>query len=162
LIVGRIVRPHGVQGDLAMRVITDYPERLSEIETLYVGSDYQPYSVVLVRHHRKGIILRLDGVGDRNTAEFLRDQMVYVHISDAVPLEEGEYYLFQLEGIRVVTDEGQELGHLTGLIETGANDVYVITGADGREILIPAIPDVIKQVDVAGRVMTIHLLEGLL
>lgn len=145
-----------------MKIITDYPEKLLQIETLYVGPDHLPYRVRRMRRHFDGMIIQLDGVADRNAAEALREMMVYIHISDAVPLEEGEYYLFQIEGIRVVTDEGLELGHLTNLIETGANDVYVITGPQGQEILIPAIPEVIQEVDTAGGVMTVHLLDGLM
>jgi 16S rRNA processing protein RimM len=94
-------------------------------------------------------------------AEGLREQFVHVHVDDAVPLEDGEYYLFQIEGIQVVTEDGESLGHLSGLLETGANDVYVITTPEGDEILLPVIPDVIKKVDVPGGVMIVHLLEGL-
>ncbi len=161
LIVGRITRPHGIRGEVAMRNMTDYPERLLEVETLYVGPEHRPYRVKRMRRHADGMLIAFEGVGDRNLAAVLREQFVYIHISDAVPLEEGEYYLFQIEGIRVVTEDGRQLGRLTGLIETGANDVYIITSDEGKEVLIPAIPEVIQDVDVPGRVMTVKLLEGL-
>ena len=161
LIVGRITRPHGIRGEVAMRSMTDYPERLLEVETLYVGPDRRPYRVKQMRRHADGMLIAFEGIGDRNLAAVLREQFVYVHISDAVPLEEGEYYLFQIAGIRVVTEEGRQLGRLTGLIETGANDVYIITSDEGKEVLIPAIPEVIQDVNIPGRVMTVKLLEGL-
>ena len=156
------MRPHGVRGEVGMKLITDYPERLSQIGTLYIGPEHQPYLVKRMRRHSTGMIIHLEGLSDRDAAETLRGMFVHIHIDDAIPLEEGEYYLFQIEGIQVITDTGQVLGHLTDLIETGANDVYVITASDGQQILLPAIPEVIQKVDVVAGVMTVHLLEGLL
>lgn len=161
LIVGRVVRPHGVRGDVAMKIMTDYPERLVDIETLYIGPDYEPYIIERVRSHKIGLLVKFKEINDRDEAEVLRDQFVNVHISNAIPLEEGEYYLYELEGMRVVTDEGEELGTLTDYIETGANDVYIVSTPEGGEILLPAIPDVIKDVDRDGKIMTVTLLEGL-
>lgn len=145
-----------------MKALTDYPERLLDARVLYVGSEHRAYRVERISAHRGRVLLQVESITDRDGAEALRGELVYIRIEDAVPLEEGEYYLYQIEGIRVVTDEGQELGRLTGLIETGANDVYIITSPEGKEILIPAIPQVIVGVDVPGSVMTVHLLEGLL
>jgi 16S rRNA processing protein RimM len=129
---------------------------------LYVGPDHRPYVVQRMRRHENRMIVHFAGLRDRDQAERLRNQFVYIHIDNAVPLEDGEYYLYQVEGIRVVSDEGQELGRLTGLIETGANDVYVVTSLDGGEILLPVIPQVIQNVDIPGGVMTVHLIEGLI
>jgi 16S rRNA processing protein RimM len=145
-----------------MKVITDYPERLPEIETLYVGPAFEPYKVKRVRFQAGGALMLFAGIEDRDSAELLRDMMVYIHIDDAVPLEEGEYYLFQIMGAQVVTGDGQVLGTLTDLLETGANDVYVVTAPDGREILIPVIPEVVRHVDVNKKVVTIDLLDGLI
>ncbi len=156
------MRAHGIRGEVSMRVITDYPERLSTLETLYIGGQHQPYTIQQMRPHKDGLLLRLAGVADRSDAELLRQQMVYIHIEDAIPLEEGEFYLFELEGIRVVTDEGEELGTFKDFIETGANDVYIITHPERGEILLPAIPEVIMKVDLDARVMTVHLLDGLI
>jgi 16S rRNA processing protein RimM len=162
LIVGQIIRPHGVRGEVGVKVMTDYPERLATLDTLFVGSEHQPYGVQRLRRHEDRMIIHFAGLRDRDQAERLRNQFVYIHIDDAVPLEDGEYYLYQVEGIRVVSDDGQELGRLTGLIETGANDVYVVTSPDGNEILLPVIPQVIQKVDIPGGVMTVHLIEGLI
>jgi 16S rRNA processing protein RimM len=159
--VGKIARPHGVRGEIGMKLLTDHPERLLSVEMLYVGGDYQPHRVRRMRRHLDGMIIHFADVGDRNAAEMMRDRAVYIHVSDAVPLEDGEVYLYQIEGIRVVTDVGEELGKLTDLIETGANDVYVITGEDGGELLLPAIPEVILKIDVPSGVMIVRLLEGL-
>lgn len=161
LLVGRIIRPHGVRGEVGMRLMTDHPEHLLGLKKLYLGPEYKPYQVTRMRRHQEGMIIQFVEVKDRDQAELLRETMVYIHIQDAIPLEDGEYYLFQIEGILVVTEEGEELGRLTGLIETGANDVYVITTPSGGELLLPAIPDVIKKVDVQAGRMIVQLLEGL-
>ena len=161
LIVGEVLRPHGVRGELHMRVLTDYPERLGNLETLYFGPDHVPHRITGVRRHREAVLLRLEDVNDRDSAAHFRDMLVYVAREDAVPLEEGEYYLFQLSGLTVVTEEGRELGTMVDIIETGANDVYVVKGAQG-EVLLPAIPQVIREVDVEGGRIVVHLIDGLL
>lgn len=161
LIVGKIARAHGVRGEVGMKLMTEHPEHLLNVKTFYLGPDFTPYEVDRIRRHQEGMIILFKKIVNRQMAEELRSHLVYVHLEDAVPLEEGEYYLFQIEGIRVVTDDGEDLGRLSGLIETGANDVYVITSGGGNEILLPAIPEVILNVDVDAGVMTVHLLEGL-
>jgi 16S rRNA processing protein RimM len=144
-----------------MKLMTEHPEHLQTLKRVYIGPQHKKYEVKRMRRHHTGMIIQLAEITDRDQAELLRDQMVHIAIKDAIPLEDGEYYLYQIEGIRVVSEEGEDLGKLTGLIETGANDVYVITTPEGKELLLPAIPDVIKHVDVPSKVMTVHLLEGL-
>ncbi len=161
LIVGKIARPHGVRGEVGMKLMTNHPEHLLNVKVLYLGPDMKPHKVTRMRRHHEGMIITFENITDRDMAELLREHLVHVHRKDAVPLEAGEYFLFQIEGIRVVTDDGEELGRLTGYIETGANDVYIVTSAEGQEILLPVIPDVILKVDVPARIMTVRLLEGL-
>jgi len=144
-----------------MKIITDYPERLGALETLYLGPEYTPRRVIGIRRHRDGLLLDLEGIPDRDAAEQFRDMLVHVSIEDAVPLEEGEHYLFELLGLQVVTEGGRELGTLNDVIETGANDVFVVNGPDG-EVLLPDIPQVVRQVDVPGGRIVVHLLDGLL
>jgi 16S rRNA processing protein RimM len=146
-----------------MKALTAYPEHLSTQMQLYVGTRHQPFAIRRIRRRDEAMLLvQFEGINDRNAAESLREEMVYVHIDNAVPLEEDEYYLYQIEGIKVVTSDGEELGQITDIIETGANDVYVVTTPDGAEHLIPAIEDVIQSVDVAEGLMVVRLLDGLL
>lgn len=144
-----------------MKLMTEYPGRLEPGRTLYVGPGYTPRIIRRIRSHQSGVLLQFKDITDRDAAEALRGAFVHVPLEEAVPLEEGEYYLYQIEGIRVVSDAGEELGRLTGYIETGANDVYIVTTPEAGEILLPAIPEVILTVDLEERVMTVHLLEGL-
>lgn len=145
-----------------MKLITDYPENLKVGKRIFLGPEQQPQRLLAIRPHREGALIRIEGVEDRDAADLLRGQMVQVHLTDAVQLAEGEYYFFQLQGIQVLTDDGAELGHFDGYIETGANDVYIIRSERYGEILLPAIPEVIRKVDIAAGQMTVHLLEGLL
>jgi 16S rRNA processing protein RimM len=161
LIVGEVQRPHGVRGELHMRVMTDYPDRLSALETLYFGPDHDPRRLVGVRRHREAVLLRLEGVDDRDAAEPYRGMLVYVALEDAVPLEEGEYYLYQLVGLQVLSEDGRQIGTLVDVLETGANDVYVVDGPLG-EVLLPAIPQVVRQVDVPGGRIVVRLMDGML
>jgi len=161
LIVGQIARPHGVRGEMAMKILTDFPEHLADVETFYLGSHYEPLHAIRLRRVTGGILVLFDGVTSREQAERYRGALTHISLKDAVPLRDGEVYLYQIQGIRVVTEDGEELGRLADLIETGANDVYIVKNEQGEELLLPAIPDVIRNIDVAKQVMTVHLLAGL-
>jgi len=156
-----VLRPHGVRGELRVEILTDYPERLPSHRILYIGPEPTPYQVEGVRFHRGAALIKLAGCDDRNAAEELRGQWVQISIEAAVPLEEGEYYHFQVVGVEVVTTEGEPLGRVAEVIETGANDVYVVHGPRG-EVLIPAIEDVVRELDLEARRMIVEILPGLL
>lgn len=159
--VGRVVRPHGVRGELRAELLTDYPERLTTHPVLYLGPDLQPYPVESVRFHKGAALLQLTGCTDRNAAEELRGQLIQIPMQEAIPLEEEEYYHFQMIGVEVFTEEGERLGRVAEVIDTKANDVYVVRGPRG-ELLIPAIEEVVQELDVEGRRMVVHILPGLL
>ncbi len=161
LAIGRIVRPHGIQGEVRMDIFTDYPERVAELPAVYVGPNRERYEVKRARLHKERLLLHLDGVDGRDAAEMLRGLLVEVNLEDAVPLEMDEYYEFQLVGLQVETVDGTELGELIEILDTsGANDVYVVHGFYG-EMLLPATEEVIREVDLEAGVMRVHLLPGL-
>lgn len=167
LVLGRVLRPHGVQGELFLKVLTDYPERIGVLSEVYFatdadGTDATVIPVSSARRHRNGLILRCEAVRDRDEADALRDRWVLVPLEDAVPLEEGEYYLFQLIGLEVVTVDGERLGALEEVIETGANDVYVVRGGPRGEVLIPAAPHMVIDIDFEARRVTVDPPDGLL
>ena len=163
LVVGFLRRPHGVKGEMLMDVHTDFPERLKTGKTVFVGDEYRPKVIASLRAHAAGILVRLRGVKSPEDAGQYRNTWVCVATADRPALPEGEYYHHQLLGLNVVTDEGHDLGVLVDVLETGANDVYVVRGAtDGIEVLLPAIPPVILEVRLADRQMRVHLLDGLI
>ena len=162
LVVGFLRRPHGVKGEMLMDVHTDFPERIKTGMTVFVGDDYQPMVIASRRGHAKGMLIRFRGIKTPEDAGLYRNTWVYVPTADRPSLPEGEYYHHQLIGLNVVTDDDFELGILADIVETGANDVYVIRDADGKETLLPAIPLVILDVDLVARQMRVHLLDGLI
>jgi 16S rRNA processing protein RimM len=105
--------------------------------------------------------LKLSGVADRTQAEQLRGQLVQVPVEEAMPLPEGSYYMYQLLGLQVITTEGEMLGPIVNILETGANDVYVVD-RQGKELLLPAIADVVQSVDLAKGQMIIKIIDGLI
>ncbi|MGC9348263.1 MAG: ribosome maturation factor RimM [Anaerolineae bacterium] len=162
LAVGRVLRPHGIRGELKIEVLTDYPERLVELDKVYIGESYQPHEVVSARPHKKAVLLKLKEYQDRNAAEELRDELVYVAIEDAIPLEEDEYYEYQVEGLEVITDEGDLLGEVVDVLTVPrGHDVLVVHGPVG-ETLIPMIEDIVVELDLDAGRMVIHPLPGLL
>jgi 16S rRNA processing protein RimM len=166
LAVGRVLRPHGIRGEVRVEIITDYPERLGQHACFYLALPDSPeavrcYAVEKLRQHQGVLLLKLSGCDDRNAADELRGMLVQVPLEKAVPLEQGEYYHFQLIGVRVETEDGEWLGQVAKVLETGANDVYVVRGPQG-ELLLPAVGDVVLDLDVESRRMVVRLLQGML
>ncbi len=162
LAVGRITRPHGVHGEVRVELLTDVPERFEWLDAVYVGEKNPRRTVIeSVRYHQGVVLLRLAGYPTRDEADALRGELLQVPESEAVPLEEGEYFLYQLAGLNVFTEAGTRIGRLSEILETGANNVFVVNGDNGQHLL-PDIPDVIKEIDIENGRITIHLLPGLI
>ncbi|MGB7341527.1 MAG: ribosome maturation factor RimM [Phototrophicaceae bacterium] len=168
LLLGEVLRPHGIRGELRMRILTDHPERfLNELDVIYLGSDpkdndAQLYNLKSARFHKDYLLITLVEVKDRNAAELLRGRKVMIDIDRAIPLEEGEYYLYQLIGLTVQTTDGIELGQIKEVIETGANDVYVVKGREFGELLLPAHSETIVNMNFDEKRITMQLPDGLL
>ncbi len=148
LAVGRLRRPHGVQGEMVMDILTGFPERLKAGKNVFVGEAHQPVRIVSMRGHDRSLIIRLAGLETPEEAGRYRNAILYVRSTDLPDLPEGEYYHHQLLGLAVVDEAGQRLGTLDHILETGANDVYVVKNADGKELLLPAVEEVILAVDL--------------
>jgi len=166
VVVGQVRRPHGIRGEVRAEILTDYPERIAQHDYLYLAhpetpDDAERYELESVRPHKGVLLVKLAGCDDRDTAEELRGMLVQVPLEDAVPLDEGEYYHFQLEGMDVVTETGEWLGRVGEVLRGGAHDVYLVRGPRG-EVLLPAVEDVILELDLEARKMTVHLLPGML
>lgn len=161
LAVGRIVGPHGIRGELKVEVMTDFPARFEPGSTLWVEGFDEPCEVVSSRTHKRFLLVHLDCFGDRTQAEPLRGLHLQVPRQQAMPLPEGEFYSDELQGLRVETVEKVELGTLVEVVWTGANDVYIVQGEFG-ELLLPAIAEVVQEVDLQKGRMVVQLLPGLI
>ena len=157
MIVGRIVAPHGVRGDLRIFPDIERPEIFKSLTTLSI--DGKVYKIISARPHKNIYILRVEGVEDRNGAELLVNRTVKAKICDLPVLKNGEYYYFQLIGMTVVSDTGEIVGKIKEIIETGANDVYTVMTSEGKEMYLPAIPSCILSADPAKKIMMVHLPE---
>lgn len=161
LSVGFLRRPHGVRGEIIMDLHTDFPERMKKGRRLFVGEDYKPVTLTSVRPYKTGMLVKFENIDTPEEAGMFRNQWVYVLAKD-VPLPEGQHYKHELLGLRVVDEDGKPLGELVEILETGANDVYVVAGDTGKEILLPAIPSVILDLDFERGILKVHLLDGLI
>lgn len=160
LVVGRIIAPHGVRGELKVEVQTDFPQRFQPGAPIWLQDEAEPMHVVIARAQGNFLLVRFDAIPTRIEAELLRDRLLLVPRSLAMPLPEGEYYSDDLQGLAVTTSDGDELGVLVDVWWTNANEVYVVEGPWG-EILLPAIADVVQEVDLQNRRMLVKLLPGL-
>jgi 16S rRNA processing protein RimM len=160
LAAARVRRPFGIKGEMLLELLTDFPNRLARHEHLYAGEERRPLEIGAVRRHGEEWLLSLAEVRDRDAAEALRGEILYLRYGDLPPLPPGVYYLHQIEGLSVFTEAGEALGRVKEILKTGANDVYVVRGEQG-EILLPAIPQVIREIRVAEGRMIVRLMEGL-
>lgn len=162
--VGVITSTHGLKGEVKVYPTTDYPERFEEIEEVLLdtGRSKLPLEIQNVRYFKNLVILKFKGINDINDIEKYKQCSLWVTRENATPLYEDEYYIADLIGCKVFLEDGSEFGELVQVMETGANDVYVINMTDGKEVLVPAIKDCILDIDIENQKMVIHLLDGLL
>lgn len=160
--IGKVVAPFGLRGEMKVFLLTDIPDRFGHLERVFVGAEHKAYGVQAVRPYKGDVvILKLREVGDATRAEMMRNKEITIPLSELASLPENAYYQHDILGMEVETVRGQNVGRIVDFIETGSNDVYVVEGAGGKQILIPAIKDVVKQVDLRRRMMYIDPIAGL-
>ena len=160
--VGVISSTHGVRGEVKVFPTTDDPQRFKSLKNVILdtGKEQIPLEIQGVKFFKQFVILKFKGIDNINDIERYKRRSLFVTREDAVELEKDEYYIADLIGMDVITDEGEE-GKLVDVIETGANEVYVVEFDKYGEVLIPAIHDCILDVDIEAMSMKVHLLEGL-
>ncbi len=162
--VGVITSTHGIRGEVKVYPTTDDVRRFKKLKTVTADTGHE--SLVLhirsVKFFKQFVILSFDEYNDINEVGFLKKASLTIDRSDAVSLDKDEYFVADLIGLKCITDTGETLGEIKDVLETGANDVYVIRQADNSELLVPAIKDCILGVDMDEGIMRIHLLEGLI
>ena len=160
VVVGHVAAPWGILGELRIDPLTDNPERFLPGSVLCLRG--RPTKIARSRKSGRLFIVKLDGVDDRNAAEALRGEPLTISPEEAPPLSrEGTYYHFQIIGMEVFDESGDYLGEVAEILRTGGNDVYTVRDGDGREVLLPAIADVVLDVDTQEGKMTVRVPEGL-
>ena len=164
--VGCVATTHGVRGEVKVYPTTEEPQRFKKYKEVLLKDPQERREdrcmhIESVKFFKQMVIVKFKECETMEDADRLRGAELYVPREKAVPLQENEYYISDLIGMQVESDEGVLLGVLDDVMQTGANDVYVVKQADGKEILLPAIKECIKLVDVNARHMTVHLMPGL-
>ena len=161
--IGQIVNTFGIKGMVKIVPFTDNIERFDELKKVYIVNkkSRKEYEVEEVKYHKNMVLMKFKGIEKVEDAENLRNCYLEIDRKDAKQLEEDTYYIVDLIGLDVYTDEGKNLGKLDDVFNTGSNDIYVVKDELGKQILLPAIKEVIKNVDLENKRITVHLLEGL-
>ncbi|MDK2821045.1 MAG: rRNA processing protein RimM [Clostridia bacterium] len=164
IIIGKVINTHGLRGEVKVLPLTDFPERFRSDLKLYLeqGEKIHTVTVNRVRTQGRHLIIKFSEINDANEAEKLRGALLKVEPWEVEPLPPGHYYIFQLVGASVFTTDGDFLGTLREVIATGANDVFVVKNDENKEILIPALKDVVKNIDLDKGKIEIKIIPGLL
>lgn len=162
--VGVITSAHGIKGEVKVFPTTDDAKRFKELKEVILdtGKEYIPMEIEHVKFFKNMVILKFRGYDNINEIEKYKSRDLLITRDQAVDLEPDEYFITDLIGLAVVSDQGAELGTLKDVLETGANDVYVVAMKDGKELMLPAIGDCILNVDLEQGRMEVHVLEGLM
>jgi len=156
---GKITSTHGIRGEVKIYPYTDDVDNILNLKKIYIES--KEYKVNSIRFHKNMFITKIMGINTANEAETFRNKLVQREIDENEELEEDTYYIKDLIGLDVYLENNQLFGKIKDVFQTGANDVYVIQTVDEKEVLIPAIKSVVKDVDIDGNKMIIELMEGL-
>lgn len=161
--IGQIVNTYGIKGFLKVVPYTDDITRFESLKSIYVETknSLKTFIIEEVKYSKNLVLLKLKGIDDINSATIYKNCYLKIDRKDAVELPEDSYFIIDLIGITVYTDRHKELGNIVDVYSTGANDIYVVKNELGKQVLLPAIGEVIKNVDIKDKKMIVHLIEGL-
>ena len=161
--IGQIVNTFGIRGEVKVTPFTDDINRFDNLKKVYVKTRKEDklYKVEGVRYHKNMVLLKLEGIENPEQAELLKNAYLEIDREDAIPLEEGQYFIVDLIALEVYTDEGRLLGKVDDIYNTGANDIYVVKNELGMTKLLPGIKEVIKQINLEEKKILVNLIEGL-
>lgn len=163
--IGRVANTHGVKGMMKILPTTDDPKRFELLNEVYfedAKGKTEKFKIKNIKYQKQFVLLQVEGIDDMNTAELYKQSIVKIPKELALPLEDDEYYISDLIGLEVYTEDGNRLGDLKDIIFTGSNEVYVVDNGTKNGLLIPAIKDCIKEVDIDNNKIVVSLLEGLI
>lgn len=162
--IGQIVNTFGIKGMVKIKPFTDDINRFDRLEKVYIKNkkSNKEYEIEEVKYHKNMVLMKLKGIDTPEDADLLRQSYLLVDRENEEPLEEGTYYIVDLLGLEVFTDEGNLLGKVDDIFNTGSNDIYVVKDELGKQILLPGISEVIKEVDIENKKIIVHLIQGLI
>lgn len=162
--IGQIVNTFGIKGFVKVNSWVNDVTRFDDLKKVYIKirKSLKELEIEEVKYHKNQVLLKFKGVETVEQAEMLRNAILEIDRKDAIPLEEGEYFIADLLESEVYTDEGKKLGILEDIFNTGSNDIYVVKNELGKSILLPRIKDVFKEIDVENKKIIVHLIEGLI
>ena len=162
--IGQIVNTFGIKGFVKVNPWVNDVTRFDDLKKVYIKirKELKTLEIEEVKYHKNQVLLKFKGVETVEQAEMLRNAILEIDRKDAIPLEEGEYFIADLLESEVYTDEGEKLGILEDIFNTGSNDIYVVKNELGKSILLPRIKDVFKEIDVENKKIVVHLIEGLI
>jgi 16S rRNA processing protein RimM len=165
-LIGKVLRPQGIKGEVKVIPVSPRPERFEKLKKVFLKQDnIQTYTIEKVRlagESSRFVYIKFKEITTRTAAESLRDAEILIEQGDLIQLQENEYFIHDLIGCRVVSEQGAYIGEIVDVWQLSSNDIYVLQAESGKEILIPAIRDVVKKVIPEAKQVIIHLLEGLL
>ena len=161
--VGKIINTHGLRGDVKIVTWTDYPEDFEEIDKVYIRrkTGDEVLTITNVKYQKNNIIVKFKEIADINEAEKYKNLVLYADREDLPELEEGAHYIADLIGLDVVDEEGELIGVLVDVFNTGANDIYDVKREGKKNLLLPVIDEVVKNIDLVNKKITVHVMEGL-
>ncbi len=162
--IGQIVNTFGIKGEVKVKPFTDDIKRFDKLKKINIEqkNNKKEYEIENIKYHKDMVILKLKGIDQIEQAELLRNSYLKINRNEEEPLEENTYYIVDLLGLSVYTEEGILLGILDDIYNTGSNDIYVVKDELGKQTLLPAIQDVIKKIDIENQKIIVHLMKGLL
>lgn len=162
--IGQIVNTFGIKGFVKVNPFVDDILRFDDLEKVYIrrNKEIKELQVEEVKYHKNMVLVKFKGIDKVEDAELLKNFYLEVDRENAIELEEGEYFIADLLGMNVLTEENEELGKLEDIFNAGSSDIYVVKTAEGKQILLPAISEVIKEINIKENKIIVHLLEGLI
>lgn len=162
--IGQIVNTFGIKGFVKVKPFTDDIDQFNNLKTIYIKNKNSKieYEIEEAKYHKNMVLLKLKGINTIEQAETLKNSYLLRNREDEKPLEEGTYYIVDLIGLEVYEDNGNFLGNLEDIFNTGSNDIYVVKNDLGKQILLPAISNVIKEIDMENKKIIVHLIKGLI
>ncbi|MBP3232407.1 MAG: 16S rRNA processing protein RimM [Anaerovibrio sp.] len=158
IVIGKLGAPHGIRGELRVIPLTDFPERFENLKQVYVEDAL--LDIESVKYHKQFVIIKFKQCPVREEAASLTGRLIYIDKKDAAPLEEGEYYTFDIIGLEVFDVDGNTLGNVTEVLKTGSNDVYVVSQkGQAKQLLVPALKAVVREIDIEKGRMVVDMPE---